>query len=459
MRKNVLLVICILVFLFSSIFLPTVNAKTFDIGDRRETDLGCYIYSSGAYGFTLLPDNITKIFDGNLSTGINFKKGSLIKFDIDFYFGHPLFVNNITVKPSFGGNASNYWLHIHLNDYYAFYYQNVSGEMKIHVNVTVERIYFGLMPNATDYYNFNDVIINYTPTPDPNNLYELQLNVQNLDQKFQNINNDLTKIENDIINLGDNITELKKISPPKNNGTEYNDTLLKTQIDKLFQDINFLRTTIQKINDSLPEEYDDTLLKSQIIDLSTEIMSLSETMARINSSIPEMYNDSALKSNVYDLGTENVLLLQKLGNLSFRIDNLTTELDSLYSDVQDLQATSGITEGESGAEKDSEMYQYTTNIIFGIIIIVLLLVIFGISMIVFKNRGERVSKSTTENGIYSKVMHELLYEYDQSAPGKVDAEITTALKKKYHNGDISEKTYKSLKSLIKGLEKNSRDKK
>ena len=459
MRKSVLLVTGVLVFLLGSIFLPNANADTFDIGYEIESDFYCNIYSSGAYGFTSAPDNITQILDGNLSTGVSFQNSSLLKFYFEFCFQHPIFINNITMKPNFGGGASNYLLHLHLNENWGYYYQNYSGELKISINVSIHKIYFALKPNATGYYHFNDIIINYTPDPDPTNLYELQMNVQNLNQKFQSINNDLSQIENDILNLEDNITELKNISPPQYNGTEYNDSLLKAQIDKLMQDINYLSITMQKINETLPTEYDDTLLTMQIDELSSEIKSLSNAMTRINASMPEIYNDSALKTNIYDLGTENVLLFQKLGNLTIRIDNLTTELETLYSDVQELQANSGIVEGENDTENDNEMYQFTTNIVFGIIIIVLLLIIFGLSIFVLKNKGGLVSKYSPENGVYSEVMHEVLYEYDQDTHKKMNAKLTTALEKKHKNGDISEKTYNSLRSLIDTLEKNSQDKK
>ena len=114
MKRTILFIICILIFIFGSIFLPTSSAEIFKIGNKvSETDPTqngnkFYYYDSGCIldSYDKYENSAIKIFDGNTSTGVA-KFFGYHFYGIDFYilFTSPLLINNITVKPNFGGDA------------------------------------------------------------------------------------------------------------------------------------------------------------------------------------------------------------------------------------------------------------------------------------------------------------------------------------------------------------------
>jgi len=144
-------------------------------------------------------------------------------------------------------------------------------------------------------------------------------------------------------------------------------------------------------------------------------------------------------------------------NLTIKIENLTTELEKISSEVQNLQSKEGVE--DTGSEKEDKLYQYTTNIVFGIIIVVLLLIILGLAILVLKHKGQQGSKPTLENGIYSNVMHEILFDTKQQAANKSNDDLNIALENKHNTGGMSDQTYNSLKNLIQDLEHSQQMKK
>ena len=89
-----IMVVCMLV----TLILPGVNAEVFDIGEEVESDINSYLhytYESGTvvkYGFS----NISKILDGNLSTGIDETWPGVNSWWCQIYFHGDIFINNIT---------------------------------------------------------------------------------------------------------------------------------------------------------------------------------------------------------------------------------------------------------------------------------------------------------------------------------------------------------------------------
>jgi hypothetical protein len=454
MRKSVFLVTCIMMFVFGSILLPSVNAETFDIGQKLESDMliyqfqpftsGAYIEAAGEHERNLS----SAIFDGNLSTGIN---QTVIDNQLNFrlYFLQPLYVNNITIKPKFGNRKSDYDLSFNI-----FYTTKgpsiVGGDEKFFlINGFISGLGLVIYPNGTNQFYFNDIIINHTPLNSGQVPTNYQPQINQINQELYSIKNNINSLEVNIENITNNLT------------SEYNDSALKnelqTKIDQLNLEINALEENITQINNNLPLEYNDSALKLLVNDLTQELASTKEDITKIRNNLSSEYDDSGVKSSIFNLESNNVFMSLKIVNLTIKIENLTSELEKISTEVQNLQSKEGVE--DSSSEKGDRLYQYSTNIVFGIIIIVLLIVILGLAMMVLKNKGQQGSKPTLENGVYSNVMHEILFDNKQQNANASNTELNIALENKYKSGKMSEQTYNSLKNLIRNLEHSQQMKK
>jgi hypothetical protein len=199
----------LLIGILSCVVLPSVNAETFDIGEKIESDLknAIPVYHPFSSGAIVRADdfemNLTSfIFDGNLNTGIetNFSMGEL---DWKVYFRFPLYVNNITVKPDFRNGSSNFGLTVFvvdtINRGFSLSY-NDSGERVFQMNCYISAIELNIRENGTNQFYFNDVIINYSPTPPY---------LEGLQNQIHNLNNSIFRLglENaQLINENENLT-------------------------------------------------------------------------------------------------------------------------------------------------------------------------------------------------------------------------------------------------------------
>jgi hypothetical protein len=185
----ILSIICI----FNYMVLPVVNAEIFDIGIKvaeSDPDSGgyqWYYFDSGCMIRTK-PDYINYVpllFDGNETTGMdhNFSLGhdSML---IHLVFPNPYYVNNITFKPIFNGNASEYNGNqlIYIGGVEFWFSLPFSEEKTIHINGTINTIRLWLDSNGTNHFYSNDVIIDYNLSP--SNLDELQDQINNLTQQL-----------------------------------------------------------------------------------------------------------------------------------------------------------------------------------------------------------------------------------------------------------------------------------
>jgi len=415
MKKSIIYAICMLMFVFGSVFLPTVNAETFDIGEKMQSDLNSikyFSYTSGAVIETD-PDLVNlfpSILDGNLSTGIDINKevnNNELYFRLLFIY--PLYVNNITIKPKFGNGSSSFSLSISL---FIGSLKALTGNSEItyQINGPISGFILVIFPNGTNQFYFNDVIINYTPS---------SLNLEGIQKQINKINQDINSIYNDIIVLKNDIIEIKE--------------------------------NITNIKNNMPSEYNDSALQDQINNLTQEINSLKENLTRINNSIPSKYNDSSIKSNIFSLETENVFLKQQIGNLTIKINNLTTELEKLSSEVQNLQGVGG--DKTNDTEQNYRIHEYTYTIIFGVIIIILLLIILKLSLIVLKRKPHEVEKPKPDDILISKIKYDILTNKEIKDSRLYDDEYKRLLENGYRKGEMSPETYNYIKSVLEVSEK------
>jgi hypothetical protein len=444
-RKSVIFSICILLFVLLSVFIPTASADTFKIGNKIQSDI-IDTYTSGAYGWAYPQNNLTAILDGNLSTGVAYQFNYTQPWYCEIYFKDQLFVDNITAKPNFGGKASNYDLVMILNFNLKVYRQNYSGERKFYTNVTMIGFQFWIRPytNYTSYdYYFNDLIINYTPLPSSPNP---PINYQ---QQINEINLELTGIQKDINDIFNAIP------------AEYNDTILKKelqdQLDIINSELETMKEDITAINTDVPSSYNDTEIKDQIEKIDQELLVIKENIEDIKDTIPLEYNDSVMKKDIINLNSVDIIIKQKIGNLTIELANLTGEIETLSEELRNLESKGTSIGGDSG-EKDVDYGLFQNSYIIGLVIIIIFLslIILKLFMMVYKKQEKELTKPSTENGVYSNVMHEIMFDSKSRSEKDTrdndkssEAEFSRALDKKHKDGKVSEGTYRYMKNLMK----------
>lgn len=416
MRRILLIMIFVLVFFFGSIFVPSINAETFNIGKRiseSEPDSGgykWYTFDSGAMiGTNPNYINYTQlIFDGNESTGLNHSFGpGHDRMLVFLVFPYPFNITNITMKPVFKGNSSEYLPFGNLLIYsraVEIWYEVINFKnITIQLNFKVDTIRLWLDSNGTNNFSFNDVIINYTPTSS---------NFEGIQKQINQINKDINSIYSDII-------------------------IIK-------KDINDIKANITNIKNNIPSEYNDSALKEQINNLTKEINSLKENLTNINNNLSMGYNDSTIKSNIFNLESENVIFKQNIENLTLKIENITTELEKLESEVQNL----GQIGPSKNDDKESGLSQYYYNVIFGVILIILLLIILKLSMTIYKRKQHEMENLEPDDVLMNKIKHEMITNNKMKDPRLYDDEVKLMLEKKHRKGDMSEETYNYIKTVL-----------
>jgi hypothetical protein len=411
-------------FIMVSILLPTTEAEIFKIGNKvSETDPTAYGNKFYYYDSDCILDSYDnyessaiKIFDGNTSTGVaKFFGYHFNQITFSILFTSPLFINNITVKPNFGGDASIYYFVVIFHGNGLSLADDTDKEKTFKINGFIDEIQLNVYEktvelsnvskNYTGYMYFNDVIIEYRPPSDP--LEDLQSQINVLSTNINTIENDILMIKKDISNIKSNIT---------------------------------------LIEDTMPLEYNDSALKGQIKNLTEELNSLKENLNEINKSIPKRYNDSVIKSNIFNIEAENIFLQQKIGNLTIRIENLTTKLEKLSSDVQNLQS-SGVNE-PSNNKQESTIYKSTDYIIFGIIIIILLLIILKLSISTLKRKHPDIEKPRPDDLLISKIKYDILTNKEIKDSRLYDDEYKKLLENGYRKGEMSPETYNYIKTVL-----------
>jgi predicted nucleic acid-binding Zn-ribbon protein len=412
-----------LTLLLGSVLLPTSSAETFKIGkiisesdENYAVNQKLYYFDSGVVLSvkTNYSNYIPLIFDGNVSTGIDkdFKTNEPV-LTLVIYFPNPLFVNNITVKPQFGGNISQFEFLVRYKGTGVFLAHDLKVEKEFNINCLLDGIDIQIadinfsISKITGHFCLNDVIIEYTPSIN---------NSENIQNQINKINLDISSIKEDIIILKSDIIDIK--------------------------------TNVTNIKNNLPSEYNDSALQKQINNLTQQINSLKENLTMINQSIPIAYNDSTLKSNIFDLESENIFLDQKIGNLTIKLENLTTQINKLESEVQNLK---GLGLNEDSETQDGLDSQYLYFVTFGIILIVLLLIILKLSMTIYKRRqhgSERIDDLDPDDKLMNRIEREMKINGNLKDARLYDEKYKSMLDDKFGKGEMSEETYNYIKTVL-----------
>lgn len=358
------------------------------------------------------------IFDGNLSTGINKNFGPDHSYiNIELVFPDKFYVNNITVRPNFNGKATKCGFWIFIGNDNSHFCLPFTINKTFQINSLIDGLNIQLQTNGTNQVYFNDVIINYTPSLSDSNSF----------QSSNEIQNQLNLLNSNIISINNEITTLKK------------------NINKIKEDIKKIQTNNISANNNVT-------LQNQIDNLTKEVNSLKENLSKIKNSIPTEYNDSKLLGSIFNLEIKNINLTQKINNLTVKINNLTTELDKLSEQVKNLES-SGVSGADGQEEKDLGYFQNGGLVVLIVIIIVLLLVILKLSLYILKKRELSQENRVTENEVYSKVMHDIMFDFKPERKKIGSDEIKTKLDMKFQNGKMSDETYDDMKKIISTHEK------
>jgi hypothetical protein len=159
------------------IVLPGVNGEIYKLGTKvSESDLDLrdrklVYFNSGTIVYTEpdYTDHLSSIFDGDETTGINhfFGPGHEVLW-IELIFSSKINVTTISVKPNFGGGATNYTLYVNSDGIWSpWFAQKNTDERTFSVNCEIKGIWLELDNEGTNHFYFNDIIINYVPAKSP----------------------------------------------------------------------------------------------------------------------------------------------------------------------------------------------------------------------------------------------------------------------------------------------------
>ncbi|MCK5562173.1 MAG: hypothetical protein KAJ51_16360, partial [Thermoplasmata archaeon] len=333
MKRSILLISCLLVFVLGCNLFSSANALTFDVGTKvSESDFpdedkwhyfnsGCMVRARPEYiNYTTL------IFDGNKSTGIDHYFGADSKYGymniyIDFPF--PFNVSNITIKSAFNGSFAKGYLSVYFGVYSSSQSWQIPINKTLQINGRVRGLHLQLHNDGTNHFYFNDIIINYTINLTDlssinqalnilqNSINSIQNQINNLANQFNELNNLIIELNNSIADINytrqlilENITNLWTVCNGLNNtiqkfkidinnlnSTIYqNITQLESNLIIIEKDINNIQKNIENLTldiDQLP------VLKDQINKTINDILNLNQNLTLLQESIPDEYDDTA----------------------------------------------------------------------------------------------------------------------------------------------------------------------
>jgi predicted nuclease with TOPRIM domain len=351
-KRGRLYALLLMIGIFNCMVLPVVNAETFDIGTKvaeSDPDSGgnrWYYFDSGCMIGTKPDyiDYVPLIFDGNETTGIdhNFSLGH-DRMTIHLVFPNSYYVNNITFKPVFNGNASEYRGSqlIYIGGVEFWIPLPFSEEKTIHINGTINTIRLRLDSNGTNHFYFNDVIIDYNLSP--SNLDEIQDQINNLTQQLYLIDNRINELNNSINEL--NLTQIQLIENVSN---------LLISYDQLNSSFINLNSELENLDNRIFNlEAENAVLEQNIENLTLEIENLTSDLEHF-------------ENRVFQLESENLTL--EITNLDNRIQQLEIENTVLYNKIENLTAEIEELKDDDDEPDDIVVYGAFLLGIFGVLI-------------------------------------------------------------------------------------------
>lgn len=441
MNRIVSVIMCFLLLILSyTIIAQPCKAEVFDIGKKlSESDNNIdnrkwYYYDSG-FMIQTYPayENLTKlILDGNESTGINHQFGpKRPNFIVVIWFPSNLYVHNITAKPKFAGNYTEYSVNIHLGlTAQMIEIKNESGmETRAQINGLVSSIGMSLNDYGTGNFSFNDLIINYSRTAPGND--SILKSIDELDKGIDDLNEKINKIYVSDDNQSKNITYLINLYEQLNNSinkNSYKIESLKNDLDKnitkLNQNITIIENELKKLNitiNNLSANTSKIQALQQLIDQAfANISKINRDIADIQRNITQDKNDTLFFNRIDSLESNN-------SDINEQIEDLIKELDYLKGSVND--------------QKTDRNEIWTVNLI---IILIAFVIIILSSYLFFRNRKEILEEPLKEHQVLRNIMLEIVNSEEPIDQEPSNKELSIKLAEKKQRKELSENGFEYL---------------
>jgi hypothetical protein len=124
-----------------------------------------------------------------------------------------------------------------------------------------------------------------------------------------------------------------------------------------------------------------------------------------------------------------------------------------YSDKVDENPNDPDSHKKETEDPVTDLFGYIAILLLVVVIIIILL----ISIIILRNRSQRETKFTPDDELYSKVMQDILFDYEPNGMKLSSYEIKDMLDKKLKNGQISQETYNDMLDLNQSTEKSQQN--
>jgi uncharacterized coiled-coil DUF342 family protein len=421
--------------------MPTGDAVVFDIGEKMESEINREVFSSGAVVIGSQYDNLTKLFDGNLSTGINniWPGHQTVWYTIQFPIS--IYIRNITAKPQFGGSSSSYTVGARIAGSDVMSEPLCTNERTFIFNCPVDALEFTIKENGTNKFNFNDFIINYIPLTNAtgflqeinelrNTINSFQNQIDNLNTEINNLKNSFNQLNSTLNNFNKTINNINQtqqqiIDEISNLWVFYNK--LNGTIKDLKQDIININSTIyqnitqiesnliiiendiinikKNINNVTLNSNNITVLQDLINVAQEDITNLKTNLTGLSESIPDAYDDTNLQNKILTLESENAKLKNDMLNQTTEIDNLNTEINILNTDLNNLKLDlNELKEHDDDEDEDKDGAEDISTLAYGGIglgILGVILALVAIAMLLKKKSPPMMPPETQEEPIQS----------------------------------------------------------
>jgi PKD repeat protein len=104
------------------------------------------------------------------------------------------------------------------------------------------------------------------------------------------------------------------------------------------------------------------------------------------------------------------------------------------------------------SKDDGDMPSIRLENVIAIILVVIVIIILLILSFIVKNKRHKETTFTPDDEVYSKVVHDILFDYQPNGDKLSNIEMKTILDEKFQNGELSQESHNQLKNLLDNME-------